>query len=220
MHLTDYQALLIDCDGVLIDHESGIWSALQQFQQNLPHDALNRQQLMSDYHRTLNELMPRLSELGFTGCLCFAYRQLMESHGYQPSWRESLRFARAVVNWPLFEDAPGALLYLRKFYRVLVRCDRETEDVPSLCERLGVSAKEVIIRGETPEEEKRQLAERGVYPDHLLLVTNACLAAKNSYPAICLLQRPGSLMKKQPKTKLRISSLAELVFQHQESLRH
>ena len=29
MELTDYRALLIDCDEVLVDRESGIWSALQ-----------------------------------------------------------------------------------------------------------------------------------------------------------------------------------------------
>ncbi len=29
MGLTDYRALLIDCDEVLVDRDSGVWAALQ-----------------------------------------------------------------------------------------------------------------------------------------------------------------------------------------------
>ena len=34
MYLTDYRALLIDCDEVLVDRDSGIWTALQPLLEN------------------------------------------------------------------------------------------------------------------------------------------------------------------------------------------
>ena len=36
MYLTDYRALLIDCDEVLVDRDSGIWTALQPMLENHP----------------------------------------------------------------------------------------------------------------------------------------------------------------------------------------
>ncbi len=126
MGLIDYRALLIDCDEVLVDRDSGVWTALQPLLDN----GLNTRQrpVLAEFNDVIRTLYPRFDELGFSGLLCFAHRQLAERLGIKASWEEGMSFARSVPNWTLFEDAPGAMLYLRKFYRLLVYADRDLQD--------------------------------------------------------------------------------------------
>ncbi|MEI8634777.1 hypothetical protein P4S72_27450 [Vibrio sp. PP-XX7] len=132
MRLTDYRVLLIDCDGVLIDHHGGIGSHLSVLQQNLPHKMKPQQACLAQYDAHVEALNPSLPELGFSALHCFAYQQFMQAQGTPVNWKESLHFARSIVDWPQYEDAFGALRYLRKFYNIIVRCDREPEDLPPL----------------------------------------------------------------------------------------
>ncbi|EGH44193.1 hypothetical protein PSYPI_18081, partial [Pseudomonas syringae pv. pisi str. 1704B] len=109
MGLIDYRALLIDCDGVLVDRDSGVWTALQPLLDN----GLNtpgKDQVLAEFNDVIRTLYPRFDELGFSGLLCFAHRQLAERLGIKASWEEGMSFARSVPNWTLFEDAPGGML--------------------------------------------------------------------------------------------------------------
>lgn len=111
MGLIDYRALLIDCDEVLVDRDSGVWAALQPLLEN----GLNtpdKDSVLTEFDDVVRTLYPRFDELGFSGLLCFAHRQLAERLGIKASWEEGMTFARSVPNWTLFEDAPGAMLYL------------------------------------------------------------------------------------------------------------
>jgi hypothetical protein len=137
MHLTDYRALLIDCDEVLVDRDSGVWTALQPLLDNHP-GLPGKDAVLAEFDAAVRGLYPRFSELGFSGLLCFAHRQLAERLGLKVSWEEGMSFARSACNWSLFEDAPGAMLYLRKFYRLLVYCDRSASvwgSLPRTCIR-------------------------------------------------------------------------------------
>ncbi len=120
MRLTEYRALLIDCDEVLVDRDSGVWTALQPLLENHG-EPLDKAQVLADFDEVLQALYPRFGELGFSGLLCFAHRQLAERWKLKVSWEEGMSFARSAAGWTLFEDAPGAMLYLRKFYRLLVQ---------------------------------------------------------------------------------------------------
>ena len=71
MELTDYRALLIDCDEVLVDRESGIWSALQPLLAQHK-QAPERDEVLGLFRQIAQALAPRFDELGFGGSLCFA----------------------------------------------------------------------------------------------------------------------------------------------------
>lgn len=136
MGLTDYRALLIDCDEVLVDRDSGVWAALQPLLDSRGGQP-SREQVLAEFNAVVAKLYPRFAELGFSGVLCFAHRQLAEAWGLHASWEEGMSFARSAGNWSLFEDAPGAMLYLRKFYRLLVRGDRDAEDRGGVVRAIG-----------------------------------------------------------------------------------
>ena len=217
MDLTDYRALLIDCDEVLVDRDSGVWTALQPLLENR-YGILGREEVLSEFNEAVRALYPRFSELGFSGLLCFAHRQLAERLGLKVSWEEGMTFARSVRNWSLFEDAPGAMLYLRKFYRLLVHGDREAEDREALCERLGIMPEDLLSPASKPLEDRDWLLANDLKAKEILQVSR--------YPAeppisagLCLIRRDHGRYTQQCPADYCINSMADLVAQHQLSLR-
>ncbi|MFB3306727.1 2-haloalkanoic acid dehalogenase [Pseudomonas sp. AMR01] len=213
MGLTDYRALLIDCDEVLVDRDSGVWAALQPLLDSRGGQP-SREQVLAEFNAVVATLYPRFTELGFSGLLCFAHRQLAASWGMHASWEEGMSFARSAGNWSLFEDAPGAMLYLRKFYRLLVRGDRDTEDRGVLCERLGIAADDFISLAEDPHCHKLQWGE--LLP--VLHVTRPSVGAQVALDR-CLIGRNRTRQPSPCAGEYCINSMADLVAQHQLSLR-
>ncbi|KAB0507430.1 MULTISPECIES: HAD family hydrolase [Pseudomonas] len=216
MYLTDYRALLIDCDDVLVDRDSGIWTALQPLLENHS-DRLDREAVLAAFDEAVRTLYPRFAELGFSGLLCFAHRQLAERFGLKASWEEGMSFARSVGNWSLFEDAPGAMLYLRKFYRLLVCCDRDAADREQLCERLGITPEDLLSRVSNPLEDSAWLQANKLKPEDILQVSRPPAEPPKS-AGLCLIYRDHGNDTQQCPADFCINSMADLVAQHQRSL--
>ncbi|XHF33964.1 2-haloalkanoic acid dehalogenase [Pseudomonas chlororaphis] len=217
MGLTDYRALLIDCDEVLVDRDSGVWTALQPLLDSRG-GRPDKEQVLGEFREVVQGLYPRFAELGFSGLLCFAHRQLAERWSLNASWEEGMSFARSAANWSLFEDAPGAMLYLRKFYRLLVVGDRDAEDRAVLCEHLGIVADDFISLASDPLRDEDWLNANELKPEHILRVTRPA-ARGPALTDVCLIGRE---RRKQPTpcaADYCINSMADLVAQHQLSLR-
>ena len=166
----------------------------------------------------MRTLYPRFSELGFSGLLCFAHRQLAERLGLRASWEEGMSFARSACNWSLFEDAPGAMLYLRKFYRLLVYCDRDAEDREQLCERLGISSEDLHSRASNPLEDDAWLLANKLVPEDILQISRPP-AQPPKLAGLCLIRRGREHYTQECSADFYINSMADLVTQHQLSLR-
>ena len=217
MGLTDYRALLIDCDEVLVDRDSGVWTALQPLLDSRG-GHLDKTQVLAEFSEVVHALYPRFGELGFSGLLCFAHRQLAERWGLKASWEEGMSFARSVAGWSLFEDAPGAMLYLRKFYRLLVHGDRDAEDRGLLCERLGIMPDDFISLASDPLRDQDWLAANELDANSVLQVTRPC-ARPQGAGAVCLICRGQGKHPTPCAADYCINSMADLVAQHQLSLR-
>jgi hypothetical protein len=217
MRLTDYRALLIDCDEVLIDRDSGVWAALQPL---LEHhlEAPGRESVLALYKDVVRSLYPRFDELGFSGLLCFAHRQVAERLGLKATWEEGMTFARSVPHWTLFEDAPGAMLYLRKFYQLLVCVDRDLEDRGVLCERLGVPPEHLLSLAGNRLSRTDWLSALDLAPADTLLLSRPPAQALAS-GGLCLIQRGRTEPAQACQADYCINSMADLVSQHQLSLR-
>lgn len=215
--LTDYRALLVDCDEVLVDRDSGIWAALQPLLEANP-GAPSKEEVLAEFRRIAQALYPRFGELGFGGLLCFAHRQLAERLGLQATWEDGMTFARSAGDWSLFEDAPGAMLYLRKFYRLLVYGDRDTADRDALCERLGISAEDLLSRASNPLLDQAWLAANDLHPKHVLQVSTSSASTLASVD-LCLIRRGENEHARPCHVQFCARSMADLVAQHQLSLR-
>jgi hypothetical protein len=217
MGLIDYRALLIDCDEALVDRDSGVWTALLPLLVSRGGHP-DKDQVLAEYREVLHALYPRFAELGFSGMLCFAHRQLAERWGLNASWEEGMSFARSVAAWSLFEDAPGAMLYLRKFYRLLVQGDRDAEDRGPLCERLGINADDFISLADAPLQDANWLSANALAPGDILHITRAG-ARREPENDVCLISRDRGRQPTPCAAQYCINSMADLVTQHQLSLR-
>ena len=213
MGLTDYRALLIDCDEVLVDRDSGVWAALQPLLDSRGGQP-TREAVLAEFDAVVAALYPRFAELGFSGVMCFAHRQVAEKWGLHASWEEGMSFARSAGNWSLFEDAPGAMLYLRKFYRLLVRGDRDAEDRGVLCERLGIAPEDFISLADDPQWHNPQAFDE----QPILHVTRPSVGAEHALDR-CLIGRHRARQPSPCAADYCINSMADLVAQHQLSLR-
>lgn len=217
MGLIDYRALLIDCDEVLVDRDSGVWTALQPLLDNAV-SVPDRDAVLTEFNAVIATLYPRFDELGFSGLLCFAHRQLAERLGIKTSWEEGMTFARSVPSWTLFEDAPGAMLYLRKFYRLLVYADRDLQDRSLLCERLGLEPDSLLSLTTHPLDDPQWLAGMDLDPAETLVVSRPPATALGS-GGLCLIRRSRAQHSQPCTADICINSMADLVAQHQLSLR-
>lgn len=217
MRLTEYRALLIDCDEVLVDRDSGVWTALQPLLENRD-EPTDKAQVLAEFDEVLQALYPRFGELGFSGLLCFAHRQLAERWKLKVSWEEGMSFARSAAGWTLFEDAPGAMLYLRKFYRLLVQGDRDAQDRGVLCERLGIDPDDFISLASDPLQDHDWLVANDLNAEAILQVTRPD-AHPREVGAVCLICRSRANPAKPCAADYCINSMADLVAQHQLSLR-
>ncbi|CAG8999744.1 MAG: hypothetical protein CENE_01723 [Candidatus Celerinatantimonas neptuna] len=213
MDITQYDTIVIDCDGILINHAQGILTNIYELQQDLPQNIAYRNDLIQRYFEHYYGLSDSISENGFCASHCFAFQQVMKHLSVRTNWREALRFARSVNDWPVFEDAYGALHYLRKFFHVLVRCDREPEDVPSIVDKFNINHRDIIIR--TPGEDaiKSAIVRLGQSADTCLHLTSPFLAPLSSFENIQIIRRNDPAYESD-------DSLARVVMEHQSHLRH
>lgn len=142
MKVTQYKALGLSF-GTLVDRERGILEGLRPLsvQTTDPH---SDEQVLSAYRRAALELAAQ----GHTGSATAFHGQLYQRLAHQlhvvPGGDESVAFSTASGQWPIFEDAPGALQYLSKFYRLLLIAPPHGMDIDALTLRLPIEFDAII----------------------------------------------------------------------------
>lgn len=142
MKVTQYKALGFSF-GTLIDWERGILDGLRPLSVQAS-TATGDGQLLSVYRRIATELVAAgacQSASAFHGQL---YQRVAQHLHVAPGWDESVAFSTASSQWPIFEDVPGALQYLGKFYRLLIIAPPCGVDTDALTSRLPVEFNAII----------------------------------------------------------------------------
>ncbi|RMR48193.1 hypothetical protein ALP91_02080 [Pseudomonas savastanoi pv. glycinea] len=110
------------------------------------------------------------------------------------------------------------MLYLRKFYRLLVYADRDLQDRGILCERLGLEPDSLLSLTTHPLDNPDWLAGMDLEPRETLLVSRPPASALGT-GGLCLIRRSREQHRQPCTADLCIKSMADLVAQHQLSLR-
>jgi 2-haloacid dehalogenase len=145
MRVTQYKALGLSF-GTLVDRERGILEGLRPLAvqgSKLTSDA----QLLSAYRDVAQELASTAAQVSATAFHGQLYQRLAQQLQIIPGWDESVAFSSSSSLWPIFEDAPGALQYLGKFYRLILIAPPHGIDVKALSLRLPVEFDAVIEPG-------------------------------------------------------------------------
>lgn len=142
MRVTQYQALGFSF-GTLVDRERGILDGLRPLavQSAVP---TSDEQLLHAYRQVASELVRTAAPLSATTFHGQLYQRVAQQLLVVPDWDESVAFGSSAAQWPIFEDAPGALQYLSKFYRLILIAPPHGTDVHALIRRLPVAFDAII----------------------------------------------------------------------------
>ncbi len=142
MKVNRYQALGFSY-ATLVDRERGILEGLRPLAVQSA-QLQGDQQLLGAYRQIAVELAASPASASPTAFHGQLYQRLAHQLRVIPDWDDSAVFAGSSAQWPMFEDAPGALQYLSKFYRLILIAPPQGVDVASLTRRLPVAFDAVI----------------------------------------------------------------------------
>ncbi|MDH4549412.1 MULTISPECIES: hypothetical protein [Pseudomonas] len=140
MKITHYQALGLSY-ATLVDRERGILEGLRPLAAQSA-QPLDDRQLLAAYRNLTLQLAHQVnSPTALHGQL---YQRLAQQLRIVPDWDASVAFGSAAAQWPIYEDAPGAVQYLSKFYRLILIAPRHGIDIESLTRRLPVAFDAIV----------------------------------------------------------------------------
>ena len=119
MRLTDYKALTFDCYGTLIDWESGMIEALRTLTDRVQ-EPLTRNRILEAHarHESAQQLQTPAKRYG--QLLPIVCKRMAEEFGVPVTVDQCEAYGMSVRDWPAFVDSPGALQYLKKYYKLIV----------------------------------------------------------------------------------------------------
>ncbi len=127
MKLTDFKVLTFDCYGTLIDWESGIHNALKPLIER-GGLALGRDAALEDFAGRESAQEAATPGLLYPELLARVHAGLAADWGVDAADEMHARFGASVPDWPAFADSAAALLYLKKYYKLVIlsNIDRES----------------------------------------------------------------------------------------------
>src|SRR5271168_2050379 len=70
--------------------------------------------------------------------LPIVYKRLAEEWSIHVTHEECAEYGRSVANWPAFEDSPGALQYLKKYFKLVILSNVDNESFQASNDKLQV----------------------------------------------------------------------------------
>lgn len=240
MRLTDYKALSFDCYGTLIDWESGMIEALSGLTSRMS-KPLSRGEILQAHARHESEQQARTPGKLYRHLLPIVYKRLAEEWRVPVTVADCEEYGRSVRNWPAFVDSPGALQYLKKYYKLIILSNVDNRTFAFSNERLEVEFDAIYtaedIGAYKPSDVnfdymKAHLGDLGLATQDVLHTAESLfhdhIPANRHGLANCWIYRRhaqkgyGATMTPdaQPNVDFRFNSMADLVKAHQEELRN
>jgi len=239
MLLTDFEALTFDCYGTLIDWESGMVEALKPLTGKAER-SLTRNEILEAHARHESSQQRYTPAKTYRELLAIVYRRLAEEWGVAVTHEDCADYGRSIRNWPAFQDSPGALQYLKKYFKLVILSNVDNESFQHSNRRLQVEFDAIYtaedIGSYKPASRNfdymlEKLDGLGVRKDKVLHTAESLFhdhKPANAFNlASCWIYRRhadqgfGATMDpgEKPRIDFRFDSMADLVKAHQEALR-
>ena len=239
MLLTDFDALTFDCYGTLIDWESGIVEALRGLTDRVK-QPLTRDRILESHARQESSQQKYTPAKRYRDLLPIVYKRLAEEWGVHVTHEDCIEYGRSVGNWPVFEDSPGSLQYLKKYFKLVILSNVDNETFQASNRRLQVefdaiyTAEDIGSYKPSPRNFDymiERLGEIGVKKEKILHTAESMFhdhkpANEHGFKSCWIYRRHaqqgfGATTKpgQMPHVDFRFNSMHELVKAHQEQLR-
>jgi 2-haloacid dehalogenase len=138
MRLSDFSVLTFDCYGTLIDWESGIWQALQSLVARCAAPP-SRDAALAAFAAAESAQEHATPGLLYSSLLALVHHRLAEGWGVAANDAEDTAFGASVGDWPAFPDSAEALVYLKRFYKLVILSNVDRASFSRSNPRLGVT---------------------------------------------------------------------------------
>ena len=239
MRLSQFKVLSFSCYGTLIDRESGVYAALRPLltQGGV---TLSRESVLERFSANEARQQAETPTMPYAQVLFEVHRRLAKDWSINASDDDRTLFARSVAQWPAYADAPAALQYLRRFYKLVILSNADRQSLSASGRRLEVMFDAIFTPQDigackpdprTFEHMAGRLAKLDLERHTILHIARD--AARERAPALTCglafawMNRPrhtglSSFAPSMPDDaglELRFGSLVDMVKAHQEQLR-
>lgn len=137
MPLTSYKVLSFGCYGTLIDRDSGILAALRPLLERAS-VTLDHAQVLAVFERHESAQLSDSPQESYSSVLAEAHRRTAKQWGVSCSNEDHLLFGRSISRWPAYPDSPGALQYLRRYFKLVILTNVDRDSFLASSRRLDV----------------------------------------------------------------------------------
>ena len=239
MLLTDFNTLTFDCYGTLIDWESGMIDALKGLTDRVQRP-LTRDQILEAHARHESSQQLYTPAKIYRDLLSIVYKRLAEEWGVACTHEECVAYGRSVKDWPAFQDSPGALQYLKKYYKLVILSNVDNELFSASNKKLQVQFDAILtaedigsykpaarnfeymlekLGGQGISKEKILHTAESMFHDHKPAnqagLASCWIYRRHAQQGFGATMHPGDM----PRVDFTFNSMHELAKAHQEQLR-
>ena len=135
--LSDYSVLTLDCYGTLVDRDSGIINALMPWLNDAGITA-GRGEILRAFSQTERAKLVTTPDVCYRDILLELHEELAQFFEISSNHKAAKAFASSIKDWPIHNDVPAALAYLRKHYRLVVLTNIDHQSFEQTNKALGV----------------------------------------------------------------------------------
>ena len=239
MKLTDFKALTFDCYGTLNDWEAGMFGGFKPLTSRVDRH-LDRDAVLEAHARHESSQQAQTPAKNYSELLPIVYKRLAEEWSVSVSEDEAAAYGRSIKDWPAFSDSAGALLYLKKHFKLVILSNVDNRSFEASKQKLGVDFDAVStaedcgsykpsdrhfeymlqkLRAIGVERQVILHTPETMFPDHAPAnrhgLKSCWIYRRHEQTGFGATMDPGEM----PRYDFRFNSMAELVKAHQEALR-
>ena len=236
MPLTEFKVLSFGCYGTLVDRDSGVYASLRPLL-SAGDIRLSRAEVVAKFTEYEDLQQTETPRMAYSDMLAQVHRRLAAEWSVIASDDDHALFGKSAPSWPVYADAPAALQYLRRFFKLVVLSNADQATLAGSNRRLEgrfeaiFTAQELGACKPDPrifEQMARRLEKQGVERRQILHVAHS-LRRDQSPAAACGLafawidrrgqEQSGAAASEAsdaPRWDFRFSNLVDMVKAHQQ----
>jgi 2-haloacid dehalogenase len=184
MKLSEFKVLTFDCYGTLVDWETGLLAALDDWRRRVGL-AASDEDVLAAFAEVESPVQSENPKMRYPEVLAETQRRLGRRFAKAASEQEARAFGASIGDWPPFPDTPGALAYLKRHCRLVILSNVDRASFARTNARLGVAFDAIYtaedIGSYKPDRRNFEYLIAGIRRDFVLEKSNILHVAQSLF---------------------------------------